>query len=194
LGWWSITDRRSAAGRAPQDQSTPYWYPFQTNSGAIREDRLVFPIPPGTHWSEVTAVAVGSQNSVSRIQKPEDSRAIAGPGAKRGARGARGAGAGNADSAKRVSQAKPAAPVAAVKGCIISRWGAAPATSPKVGEVKSALPAVQAKRAKEQAQRIDPRYVSAARELRDRYLERINGSAALLASSGKYELRRALAA
>jgi hypothetical protein len=28
------------------------------NQGAIREDRLVFPIPPGTHWSEVQAVAV----------------------------------------------------------------------------------------------------------------------------------------
>ena len=29
-----------------------------TNQGAIREDRLVFPIPPGTHWKEVEAVAL----------------------------------------------------------------------------------------------------------------------------------------
>ena len=40
------------------DVSTPYWYPSMTNQGAIREDRLVFPIPPGTHWWEVRAVAV----------------------------------------------------------------------------------------------------------------------------------------
>jgi hypothetical protein len=40
------------------DTTTPYWYPSMTNQGAIREDRLVFPIPPGTHWSEVRAVAI----------------------------------------------------------------------------------------------------------------------------------------
>src|SRR5688500_16411491 len=40
------------------DTQTRWWYPCQTNSGAIREDRLVFPIPPGVHWSEVKAVAI----------------------------------------------------------------------------------------------------------------------------------------
>ena len=33
------------------DTTTPYWFPSQTTSGSIREDRLVFPIPPDTHWS-----------------------------------------------------------------------------------------------------------------------------------------------
>jgi hypothetical protein len=42
------------------DVTTPYWYPSMTNQGAIREDRLVFPIPPGTHWSEVEAVAIAN--------------------------------------------------------------------------------------------------------------------------------------
>ncbi len=37
------------------DTTTPYWYPFQTSSGAIRADRLVFPIPPGVHWKDVHA-------------------------------------------------------------------------------------------------------------------------------------------
>ena len=41
-----------------EDVTTPYWYPFQTSSGAIREDRLVLPIPPGVHWKDVQAVAV----------------------------------------------------------------------------------------------------------------------------------------
>src|SRR5688572_16687997 len=46
------------------DATTPYWFPSKTESGAIREDRLVFPIPPGTHWTEVKAVqlpGVGGQ-------------------------------------------------------------------------------------------------------------------------------------
>src|SRR5436305_12908050 len=38
--------RRIRAG----DETTPYWFPSQTNSGSIREDRLVFPIPPGVDW------------------------------------------------------------------------------------------------------------------------------------------------
>src|SRR4051795_521000 len=40
--------RRVRAG----DVTTPYWFPSQTGGGAMREDRLVLPIPPGTHWSE----------------------------------------------------------------------------------------------------------------------------------------------
>src|SRR5687768_10904051 len=48
--------RRTSA----DDTTTPWWYPSQTNSGAMREDRLVFPIPPGTHWSEVQAIKVPS--------------------------------------------------------------------------------------------------------------------------------------
>jgi ribosomal protein S18 acetylase RimI-like enzyme len=40
------------------DTAAPYWYPSMTNQGAIREDRLVFPIPPGTHWSEFQAIAL----------------------------------------------------------------------------------------------------------------------------------------
>jgi hypothetical protein len=46
------------------DTVTPYWYPSMTNQGAIREDRLVFPIPPGTHWTEVQAI------SIPRTEKP----------------------------------------------------------------------------------------------------------------------------
>src|SRR4030095_2802680 len=46
-----------------EEKATSYWYLFQTNAGAIREDRIVFPIPPGVHWRdirppEVRAVAV----------------------------------------------------------------------------------------------------------------------------------------
>jgi hypothetical protein len=46
--------RRIRAG----DATTPYWFPSQTTSGSIREDRLVLPIPPGTHWSEAMPVVL----------------------------------------------------------------------------------------------------------------------------------------
>ncbi len=38
--------RRIRAG----DTDTPWWFPAQTSGGSIREDRIVLPIPPGTHW------------------------------------------------------------------------------------------------------------------------------------------------
>lgn len=34
------------------DTKTPWWFPSQTSGGSIREDRIVLPIPPGTHWSD----------------------------------------------------------------------------------------------------------------------------------------------
>jgi GNAT superfamily N-acetyltransferase len=32
------------------DTVTPWWFPCKTDSGAIREDRIVLPIPPGVSW------------------------------------------------------------------------------------------------------------------------------------------------
>ncbi len=29
-----------------------YWFPSQTGGGALREDRVVLPIPPGSHWRD----------------------------------------------------------------------------------------------------------------------------------------------
>src|SRR5437764_8743154 len=46
--------RRIRAG----DETTPYWFPSQTTSGRIREDRLVFPIPPRPHWSNARPTAL----------------------------------------------------------------------------------------------------------------------------------------
>jgi len=35
------------------DLTTPWWYPSTTGGGELREDRLVFPIPPGVSWRDV---------------------------------------------------------------------------------------------------------------------------------------------
>jgi hypothetical protein len=34
------------------DTHTPWWYPTETTGGQMAEARLVFPIPPGVHWSD----------------------------------------------------------------------------------------------------------------------------------------------
>jgi hypothetical protein len=59
----------------------------------------------------------------------------------------------------------------------------APPASP---ETKTEKP----KREKKPKIENDPKYVAAARELRDRWLEKVNAEPALLTSRGKYELSR----
>lgn len=40
------------------DVATPWWFPSKTDGGAMRADRIVLPIPPGTLWSEATLPAL----------------------------------------------------------------------------------------------------------------------------------------
>ncbi|MEM1446261.1 MAG: hypothetical protein AAGF84_09415 [Planctomycetota bacterium] len=55
--YWQKRIRAGDGG--PDDPSsgaggTPYWYPSKTGGGAMREDRVVFPMPPASevHWSK----------------------------------------------------------------------------------------------------------------------------------------------
>jgi len=47
------------------DNETPWWYPHETGGGAINEDRIVLPIPPGVHWSEVKSVVLPGEEVAS---------------------------------------------------------------------------------------------------------------------------------
>ena len=66
--------RRIRAG----DTTTPYWFPSQTTSGSIREDRIVLPIPPGTRWSDAKpmilpgAESVEETKSLPGVRKPRE--------------------------------------------------------------------------------------------------------------------------
>jgi hypothetical protein len=143
------------------DVVTPYWYPCQTNGGAIRADRLVFPIPPGTHWAEVQAVALP-----------------------------------NAETPRIASEAVPRVAPRKRKPAPIAK----PANVPLGGfqfQAEQPAPAVKAKprRAAEKTTvKVDPKLVAAARELRDRYLERVNADErfVLPATTGKYRVGRSL--
>ena len=150
------------------DEVTPYWYPFQTNSGAIREDRLVFPIPPGTHWKEVQAVAVPAR--------------VAQPPALPAERTA-------------VARAKPKKPTTVIVGGIAMpglklNVPSGPSTAPPATAEKKPAP----RKARAEKGKIDPKYLTAARELRDRYMEQINSDARALPACGKYDVARLLPA
>lgn len=134
------------------DTFTPYWYPHQTSSGAVREDRLVLPIPPGTHWSEAKPILL-PQEGLGERGEGQEKRALPGPREKR---------------------VRP--PV--VSSCAIS-----------LGGMRVSEPAKPKLKVVRRAVRNNPEYVAAARELRDRYLERVNTSGLAL-GSGKYQVGR----
>jgi ribosomal protein S18 acetylase RimI-like enzyme len=52
-----------------EDAATPWWYPSQTTGGEMREDRLVFPIPPGVSWRDVLPVVLTDERSEVSDQK-----------------------------------------------------------------------------------------------------------------------------
>lgn len=52
------------------DCDTPYWFPSQTSSGSIREDRIVLPIPPGTHWRDAKPLVLPSAENNEPKQLP----------------------------------------------------------------------------------------------------------------------------
>ena len=159
---------------------TPYWYPFQTNGGAMRADRLAFPIPPGTHWSEVAAMAVPMVDADGNAVK-------ALPAAK-----------------KMRCKAKPKAPAApttetvtvcvggkmrTIKRPINATPFAAPTPAPAPPPVETTA---IAQTEPTPVVRVDPRFVTLNRELRDRYLERLNAEPDALPTLGKYDVTRAL--
>jgi hypothetical protein len=129
----------------------------------MMEDRLVFPIPPGTHWSDAKPIVL-----------PRHTMDAA------GARQLEDAGAA------RVRKIKPATTIAkrqALSGGLMFQ-------SPESAGTKVEKP----KRQKKAKIKNDPKYVSAVRELRDRWLERVNDDPSLIGSRGKYEISRELSA
>lgn len=161
------------------DTTTPWWFPSKTAGGSIREDRIVLPIPPGTHWSDAKPIVLpalsGVEGPSADCQLPIEQKA----------------------PVRRLSNRK-----SQIENCksesprLIKRNGLM-YDIPKQGE---ALPPVvvesRALAKSEKPRRVkrvcDPRLVSAARELRDRWLEEVNASP--MQGIAKYEITRAIEA
>ncbi|MDB5321548.1 MAG: hypothetical protein JWN40_3179 [Phycisphaerales bacterium] len=149
--------RRIRAG----DTTTPYWFPSQTSSGSIREDRLVFPIPPGTHWSYAKPIVLPTM----RVDEPQQA-ALPDTGRARAPR-------------KPTVKRLPSQPL---RGFVFQ------------AAVDPQAPAEKPKREPKPKVKHDPAHVAAARELRDRWLERVNADPSVLLSHGKYEVSKQLTA
>jgi hypothetical protein len=52
------------------DTTTPWWFPAQTSGGSIREDRIVLPIPPGTHWSDAKPLILPGDPQHAALEGP----------------------------------------------------------------------------------------------------------------------------
>jgi hypothetical protein len=147
------------------DETTPYWFPAQTSSGSIREDRLVLPIPPGKHWSDEMPVVLPREESTkSQITNVKQT----------------------SNSKLRTQNKGPLPPTR--RGVQFGRPSAKSEPAP--------APAPAAKKEKQKKQKVknDPKLIAAARELRDRWLERINEDPAMLeaGSNGKYDVSKTL--
>jgi hypothetical protein len=146
--------RRIRAG----DDTTPYWFPSQTSSGSIREDRLVFPIPPGTHWSDAKPIVLPSMpvDEPKQAALPDGNRARA--------------------PRKRAVKRLPSQPL---RGFVFQ--------SAIVPQASAEKP----KRVPKPKVKHDPAHIAAARELRDRWLERVNADPnALPVAPAKYQICR----
>ena len=146
------------------DTSTPWWFPSKTDGGAIRADRIVLPIPPGTHWSDAKPLILPGGSM------PGDAPVLPAPWATR---------------TRTPKTAKPAAPARPATAPTGGFWFAPPTPiSPAVEE--------KAKREPKRKAKNDPRLVAAARELRDRWLEQVNATP--LIAVGKYDVTRMIEA
>lgn len=147
------------------DATTPWWFPSETKGGSMMADRLVFPLAPGTHWSDAQPIVLPGDTHRDDRADGEVKR-IDGRNRRRDVKA----------EALIESKQEKSAPLG---GGL--RFGAAP--------VKETTPTKQAAPRKPKAKN-DARFVAAARELRDRYLEHVNIDPTCLLSDGKYALER----
>ena len=151
----------------------PWWYPHQTKNGAMREDRLVFPIPPGTRWSDAVPVVL-----------PEEARPPAGFIEAEQKR------LGEAKQSRRkprVKEAERPRMSIIVRGKI--KWVDRPAssTSPTPPPVVAEEPIVKEKPAPRKVLKHEKAAIAFCRELRDRWAERVAEEPHLIAAdAGKY--------
>lgn len=156
-------DEGAAAG------GTPYWFPKETGGGAVKENRLVLPIPPGTSWQDAKPAILPGMENVNVLP----------PGAKD-------------ESARKPKEKKVKAPPRKVSHGLWFAPPIPPTLKPGSPEAKAAAKAEKPKREKFKN---DPKMVEAARELRDRYIEQINAGLLLPPSAnGKYDVSRQLEA
>ena len=163
------------------DTMTPWWFPSQTSGGSMRSDRIVLPIPPGTHWSDAKPMILPGM-TMSDEGEPAGLPALP-----------------TADDVPtptptprhRKPKTPQAEPVKAIPFDSLKtrglRFGSV-AVPTKAAVSKPTKPTVS--RPPRRMTKNDPRLVAAARELRDRWLDQVNATP--LIGCEKYAVSRAI--
>jgi hypothetical protein len=140
------------------DTTTPWWFPCKTDAGAIREDRLVFPMPPGTHWSDAKPIILPVHTQPKQLDDA---------------------------GAKAARKIKPDPPARRTREPLCGGMKLRKPDPPKT--------AVEAPKPRKKKLKMDPKFIAAPRELRDRWLEHVGLHPQALLSNGKYDVSRAVA-
>ncbi|MGI9013707.1 MAG: GNAT family N-acetyltransferase [Phycisphaerales bacterium] len=172
------------------DTETPYWFPSRTSGGAMRADRIVLPMPPGSHWSDVKPLILPGIPVLN-----EDDPALALPGAEAEVKSA----AGPTRQRKQKKAAERGKHALKAVRPSISRGGlrfptAAEQEASKVQAEEDAVKKAKKKRAKVKKQ-YHPQYLEAARDLCAAFLEELQmdgGDRLLAPPAGKYDVSRQL--
>ncbi|CAN5633287.1 hypothetical protein BH09PLA1_BH09PLA1_06460 [soil metagenome] len=145
------------------DSTTPWWFPSQTTGGSIREDRLVFPIPPGTHWSDAKPIVLPKDTHGNTHARQIE------------------------DTSAKVVKARKGKVVVTVPNRASPLSGGLTFCAPIIPQSateKAAIEKARPVRAREKVKN-DPKYIAAARELRDRWLEKVNADPSMIESNSK---------
>lgn len=169
------------------DCSTPYWYPFETSGGAVRENRMVLPIPRSVHWSgNLPALIPGIHSggtvpllpnglpSPSATPTPQR-KALPGPPPTPQQRAAA--------FRQKHMKAPPAGHVAVMSSSGLKYFR----TNEQIAADNFEAPKVK----REPRPRNDPVHVRAARELQSAYLDAV-AAAPPPVSEAKYDVRRSV--
>jgi ribosomal protein S18 acetylase RimI-like enzyme len=146
----------------PGDTTTMWWYPSQTGGGELREDRLVFPVMPGTNWREVEAIVLPEEElNGDRCNLLEEKVAV-----KRVVKRV----------VKKVVEVQERPPHVHKGGFWFARKEEREVEVEEEVEVMEATPKVK----------INPRLLELARELRDQWSDRVAGQIA--SGRGKHDV------
>ncbi|MEM6855326.1 MAG: hypothetical protein AAF593_13045, partial [Planctomycetota bacterium] len=196
----------SGGGGGSEGGGTPFWYPKQTQGGAMNEARIVFPIPPGSSWEDAKPAvypgveelfetiaaerAAAERQALLRLTPPPGSVAKQTKAEREAAR---------AERAAKRAEAATRTETAAGHGGLRIGWNAAPieavpseaevkaeaaAAKERLRDAKRAAKAAAKKAARSMRSRNDPVLVAAARDLRDRWMQAVQADPGLLALPG----------
>ncbi|MEM1011206.1 MAG: GNAT family N-acetyltransferase [Planctomycetota bacterium] len=195
----------------PDDKTTAWWYPAKTDGGQLRADRIALPIPPGTHWRDVEAVAVpevevekglrdeGTEGQRDADECPsEPSVPLSLSPSVPSVRYPRGIEERDGKVYRGEKRLMTIAMIKAEQGAAENGMWYMPEgvevvkemPEPEIIKPKAKRP--RAKRVKQTpARTVDPAFVAWSRELRDRWLEEVELEPTLLmAANPKYDVRR----